>query len=172
MPLPASLAAALATALAATTPWPGPLDQPATPHVIAITDVTRDQDGAAIVATGAGTLDARLNANIAFSKDSATLTAKGQARLTEIASGTKALPAGILAITGYTDDLGSSEHGLALSRRRAAAVAAALAPALPPTVTATVAGKGESDPLVPNTNEAARAQNRRVQVTFTPATAP
>lgn len=168
MPLSASLAAAMTTLLASTITWPGPLEGPATSRVIDIRDVTRDQDGAATVTTGADTLDARLNANVAFTKDSAQLTPPGQTRLAELAATTKTLPAGTLTITGYTDDLGSTEHGLALSRQRADVVANALKASLPPTVTTTVAGKGEADPLVPNTDETARAQNRRVQITFTP----
>jgi outer membrane protein OmpA-like peptidoglycan-associated protein len=108
-----------------------------------------------------------LDSTVLFGKDSAALTARADAVLARVAARLERGGPGKLAIVGYTDDLGSAAHGLALSRARAQAVQHALAPALPaagyPT---TVTGKGESDPLVPNRDEASRRRNRRVEITY------
>jgi peptidoglycan-binding protein ArfA len=69
-------------------------------------------------------------------------------------------------IVGYTDDLGSAQHGLVLSRRRAAAVARVLRPQLDKTdYTFSVSGRAEADPAVPSTSEKNRKLNRRVELT-------
>lgn len=73
--------------------------------------------------------------------------------------------AGRVEVTGYTDNLGTAEHGLDLSRRRAAAVAKVLGPQLPKGVTLVTAGKGEADPVASNDTEAGRRLNRRVTIT-------
>ena len=71
---------------------------------------------------------------------------------------------GSVEVTGYTDNLGSAEHGLDLSRRRAGAVAKALGPQLPKGVRVVTAGKGEADPVADNKTEAGRRLNRRVTI--------
>lgn len=68
-------------------------------------------------------------------------------------------------VQGHTCDLGTKSYNLDLSRRRAQAVVNYLvqkyhlAPAQ-----FTIQGYGDSQPLVPNTSEAQRAQNRRVVI--------
>jgi outer membrane protein OmpA-like peptidoglycan-associated protein len=70
-------------------------------------------------------------------------------------------------ITGYTDDLGSAAHGGDLSRRRAKPVGDVLRRDLPNhDYPFALAGKGETDPAVPNTSEANRKKNRRVVIVF------
>ena len=70
---------------------------------------------------------------------------------------------------GYTDDLGSAQHGLVLSRQRAAAVAGVLRPQLDQTdYPFSVSGRGEADPAVPNDSEKNRKLNRRVELTYRP----
>jgi flagellar motor protein MotB len=77
---------------------------------------------------------------------------------------------GKITIVGYTDDLGSAQHGLVLSRRRAAAVARVLRPNLDEAdYPFSVSGRGEADPAVPNTSEKNRKLNRRVELTYRPA---
>lgn len=71
---------------------------------------------------------------------------------------------------GLTDDLGSAQHGLVLSRRRAAAVARVLRPQLDKSdYPFSVSGRGEADPAVPNTSEKNRKLNRRVELTYRPS---
>jgi outer membrane protein OmpA-like peptidoglycan-associated protein len=73
-----------------------------------------------------------------------------------------------VSITGYTDSIGSPPQNLALSRRRAQAVAAAVTRSRPD-LRVSATGRGEADPVAPNTaggvdNPAGRARNRRVEL--------
>ncbi len=76
-----------------------------------------------------------------------------------------ALTAYIYKIEGHTCDLGSSQYNRDLSRRRAQAVRDFLVRnfGMSPRQFET-AGYGEMQPLVPNTDETARQQNRRVVI--------
>ncbi len=108
-----------------------------------------------------------LDSTVSFGKDSAKITGAARARLQSVAAQLKAQGAGSLAVTGYTDDLGSAAHGRTLSRQRAAAVASVLRGSLPVTgYSFTVVGKGEANPAVPNTSEANRKINRRVVIVY------
>ena len=82
-----------------------------------------------------------------FGKDSATIRPGGAARIAEAVATIRTRDPGRVRIVGYTDDLGSAEHGLVLSRQRATAVAAIVGRELPaaryPLV---VVGRGEADP--------------------------
>jgi outer membrane protein OmpA-like peptidoglycan-associated protein len=108
-----------------------------------------------------------LDATVLFGKDSATIRPGAARRLNEVATTLTSRGPGGVRIVGYTDDLGSAEHGLDLSARRARAVAAALRRDLPAsTYPFSVVGKGEADPAAPNTSEANRKLNRRVVITY------
>jgi len=111
-----------------------------------------------------------LASDVLFATDSATLSPKAQAVLGRAAADVKAAGgAGSMQVIGYTDDTGSTAHNVDLSRRRAAAVAAAIKPMLGAGVQLTTSGKGEADPVAPNTTDEGRALNRRVSVVFAPA---
>lgn len=70
-----------------------------------------------------------------------------------------------LKLEGHTDDTGSSESNYDLSQRRAQAVVNFLrGRGIPQSRFQTVIGKGEDEPVVPNTSNAARAKNRRVVI--------
>jgi outer membrane protein OmpA-like peptidoglycan-associated protein len=77
-----------------------------------------------------------------------------------------------IELIGYTDDTGSDEHNLDLSKKRAEAVRTffskhGLDPAL-----IDVDGKGEADPVADNKTPQGRAKNRRVEIVVTPPAAP
>lgn len=117
---------------------------------------------------GPGTVTVDLAADVLFAIDQATLTAQAGERIRQAAQAvnTGAKP-GVVAITGHTDSTGSDAHNLDLSRRRAAAVAAALRPLVTVAgVTFRIEGKGETEPVAPNTTDRGRQLNRRVGVTF------
>lgn len=166
----ALLACPAATALAdessppVTDPMPRVLNLK--PRVVELRSRESDLSGAATVARRPSRIDVTLNSNVMFAKDSATLLPAATKRLAEVGTELAGRAPGSLTITGYTDDLGSAEHGLVLSRQRAEAVNKALAPHLSG-ISVTVAGKGEADPAVPNKDEKSRAQNRRVELHFT-----
>lgn len=68
-------------------------------------------------------------------------------------------------MVGYACDLGTEEYNLTLSKRRAEAVSKMLSSSKIEILT--ISYKGESEPVVPNTTESNRLQNRRVNLQFT-----
>jgi outer membrane protein OmpA-like peptidoglycan-associated protein len=114
-----------------------------------------------------------LAADVLFRFDSAELTRRARSRIAEAAAKIEADDPSVVRVTGHTDSKGSDAYNLGLSRRRAAAVTAALRAELggaaPPLRTA---GRGETDPVAPNTkpngddNPRGRERNRRVEVAF------
>jgi outer membrane protein OmpA-like peptidoglycan-associated protein len=111
-----------------------------------------------------------LASDVLFATDSATLSPKANAVLARAAADVKAAgEVGTLQVIGYTDNTGSTTHNVDLSKRRAAAVAAAIKPLLGAGVRLPTSGRGEADPVAPNTTVEGRALNRRVSVVFAPA---
>ena len=111
-----------------------------------------------------------LAADVLFAFGKADLAPAATARLAEVVASAKEGEIVSVSIEGYTDSVGDQAANVTLSRQRAEAVLAALAPQLPG-VRFTVTGKGEAQPVVPNTNKdgsdnpAGRAKNRRVVIT-------
>lgn len=126
--------------------------------------------------TSNATVTYALQSEVAFAKDSAKLSAAATARVRAIAAdiNTRHVTSPV-RVFGFTDDLGSSEHGVTLSRQRAQAVyqvlAAALSSAGDSSHTFQVRGYGEDYPIADNSTESGRRQNRRVEITFTPPAA-
>ena|SRR5918997_2980180 len=138
--------------------------------VLDIAVPTSDLGGAARVDESEKQVKVRLSSEVLFGKDSARLRPAVRSRLDELAELLKRRGPGRVTIVGYTDDLGSAQHGLVLSRQRATAVAGVLRPQLDEQdYPFAVSGRGEADPAVPNTNEANRKLNRRVELTYRPA---
>jgi outer membrane protein OmpA-like peptidoglycan-associated protein len=71
-----------------------------------------------------------------------------------------------IVISGHTCDMGSDAYNLALSERRADSVRDFLQQNGLKDVTIRTEGLGESQPRLPNTSEANRSRNRRVDITF------
>jgi outer membrane protein OmpA-like peptidoglycan-associated protein len=99
-------------------------------------------------------------------------TLRGEAR-TALATVIIALEAqkryGTIVVTGYTDDTGSKGYNLALSQRRATVVADFLQRRLTdPKFTVVSQGLGEAHPVLPNTSDTNREQNRRVEIKVPP----
>ncbi|MGW2562433.1 OmpA family protein [Streptomyces sp. NPDC001514] len=108
-----------------------------------------------------------LQAEVLFGKDSAKLSSAANARIQAIADEIKKQDAKKVRVFGFTDNLGSSEHGDVLSKQRADAVHAILAKALSDAgITYEVRGYGEQFPIADNSNEEGRKKNRRVEVSF------
>jgi OOP family OmpA-OmpF porin len=109
-------------------------------------------------------------ADVLFEFDRARLTPEAGATVERLARRIRSAR-GPVRVEGHTDSIGSTAYNRGLSRRRAASVSAALEAALPAGIAIRARGRGESDPVAPNTrggddNPAGRARNRRVTVTF------
>lgn len=107
-----------------------------------------------------------LQAEVLFPKDSSKLNPEGNSRIKAIADEIKAQKAKSVRVFGFTDNLGSYAHGLALSKNRAEIVHEELARSLGPDITFEVRGYSEDYPIADNTSEQGRRKNRRVEVTF------
>lgn len=146
------------------------LDLSSDTAVVDLVVTSERTDGSVTDSVKAGRRTVTLAADVLFAFGSAELTGQAAGRLAEAAAAARG--GGPVAVTGYTDAVGDDASNLALSERRAAAVRDALAPQLPG-VDLTVIGRGEADPVAPNTrpdgsdNPAGRAANRRVTLTTT-----
>jgi outer membrane protein OmpA-like peptidoglycan-associated protein len=101
-----------------------------------------------------------------FDFDADTLRPESGAVLDEVAELARAHPAWKFEIGGHTDSLGAADYNRKLSQRRAAAVVRSLAGRGIDAARLQARGYGATRPLVPEAdgNEAARAQNRRVEL--------
>jgi len=78
-------------------------------------------------------------------------------------------PRSQITVEGHTDSYGGDENNLALSRRRAEAVAAFLTNELQvPAFRISAVGYGETQPIANNDTEQGRARNRRIDVIIEP----
>lgn len=117
-----------------------------------------------------------LDSKVLFPEDRATLSAAARDRLRSVARQIVDSKAnGTVKVDGYTDDQGSAQHGLVLSRQRARAVRGVLTPLVAGSpVRIAIRGLGEANPRVPNADKAGRpipanqAKNRRVEISFAP----
>ena len=114
-----------------------------------------------------GTAELDLDASVLFATDKATLTGAANAVIAEAAKQiTAAGSSRAITVTGHTDSNAGDAYNLALSKRRAAAVAKALAPKIPRGIRITAVGRGETDPIADNGSAPGRALNRRVTITL------
>ncbi|MEU2869345.1 OmpA family protein [Streptomyces olivoreticuli] len=108
-----------------------------------------------------------LQAEVLFDKDSATLGPAADKRIRAIADEVRKRHATALRVFGFTDNLGSAEHGVELSKQRANVVQRQLALDVGSSgVTYQIRGYGEDYPIADNSSEEGRRRNRRVEVSF------
>lgn len=101
---------------------------------------------------------------IFFSLDKATLQPQAELTLAKLAGVLLALPRTAAVINGYTDSSGKPKYNEALSLKRAMSVGEFLSNQGVQPNRLTAVGMGDQNPLVPNTTEEGRAQNRRVEI--------
>lgn len=126
--------------------------------------------------TSNSTVTYALQSEVLFQRDSAVLSPRATSRIQAIATDIAARHVtSPIRVFGFTDNLGSSEHGTVLSKQRAQAVYQVLATELGSAGDAShtfqVRGYGEDYPIADNSSESGRSQNRRVEITFTPPAA-
>jgi OOP family OmpA-OmpF porin len=103
---------------------------------------------------------------IEFHLDSAQLTDQARDALDKVAAalGSRSLDGYCFRIEGHTCDLGTDEHNLSLSSRRAQAAKDYLISRGVDAQRVMVMGFGETAPMVDNASEDLRRKNRRVQI--------
>lgn len=103
--------------------------------------------------------------NVRFNTGKSTITEESMQQLKNMVAIAKAFPTAKFKIGGYTDNTGSAEGNLKLSKDRAAAVAQKLKDmgAAAGSLTGSD-GYGDQYPLADNSTDEGRAQNRRVSV--------
>ena len=101
--------------------------------------------------------------NIHFDLDKATLKAESEPELNNLVDLLTDYPLMHIMIEGHTDDQGTEDYNLKLSDDRAKAVVNYLVGKKIDKERLTWKGYGETRPLKPNTDEAGRAVNRRVE---------
>lgn len=94
------------------------------------------------------------------------ITRDAEATLDEVVKAYQQQRPGLIGVAGFTDRSGPAAVNLAASRRRAEAVKAYLVAHGIPATVITVAGYGESRPIVPTEDGVREVQNRRVEISF------
>jgi OmpA-OmpF porin, OOP family len=103
--------------------------------------------------------------DVTFAFDSAALSDAAKKALDEkVAQTLRDNPAVRIRVIGHTDDVGTEAYNQGLSERRANSVANYLFTRGIVRSRIETAGKGETDPVAPNSVEAGRAANRRVEM--------
>lgn len=101
---------------------------------------------------------------ILFDTDKATLKVESTKQLQHVLTLLKENPALRIEVQGHTDDQGGNDYNLKLSQQRAETVVSYLALFGIDTQRLAPKGLGETKPVMPNTTEEGRSQNRRVEL--------
>lgn len=105
-----------------------------------------------------------LNADALFDTDKSELRPEAIAELDEFGAKAKQLGKQLIYVEGHTDSRASDAYNLALSERRAEAVASYLEQNFG--LTTQTNGKGEGEPVASNDTAEGRQANRRVEITL------
>ncbi|MEV6792376.1 OmpA family protein [Streptomyces sp. NPDC051320] len=135
-------------------------------HVLDIKSVVEDLGGEERREDTNSDVTFALQAEVLFAKDSPKLNPEARSRIKAIADEAVAQHATKVRVFGFTDNLGSYEHGKVLSKRRADAVQQELAKSLSSDVTFDIRGYSEDYPIASNDTEEGRTKNRRVEISF------
>lgn len=109
-------------------------------------------------------LNKNIRVNFALGKADVVSTPEVEKNIDFIIKFLRNNPDRILVVVGHTCDLGKPEKNVDLSKRRAEAMKAVLVErGCNPSNIETI-GKGPYEPLVPNTSEANRKKNRRIEI--------
>ncbi|MGH7711377.1 MAG: OmpA family protein [Gemmatimonadaceae bacterium] len=119
--------------------------------------------GAIVERVGEG-IQVTFESGLLFEFDSDVVKGSAQSNLTTLAKSLDQYPKSNLLIVGHTDSVGTHAYNEDLSRRRAQAAANALATDGVARSRLQTMGLGETEPVNMANTDAARAQNRRVEV--------
>lgn len=106
----------------------------------------------------------KINRTVLFDAGSAELSPDAQSSLTGLSINLKSNPKINLAITGYTDSLGTAAYNMALSVERAEKVKSYLVTTGIESKRITTQGKGATEQIASNTTQEGREKNRRAVI--------
>ncbi len=106
--------------------------------------------------------------NITFKTDSADINSSFYSVLNSVAKVLNKYSNSTVMVSGHTDNTGSAEYNLNLSRERAQSVASYLQGQGVKSSRFEVLGLGSSNPIASNDTANGRAQNRRVEIKIIP----
>lgn len=101
---------------------------------------------------------------ILFPFNSADVLPAGRENLRQLAQSLQRYPGTEVLIVGHTDNVGTDAYNMTLSQRRADSAKGYLVSMGIPADRIRTAGRGESEPIASNEDEAGRQQNRRVEI--------
>jgi outer membrane protein OmpA-like peptidoglycan-associated protein len=122
-----------------------------------------DEDGCPDEVPGKLTGVTGVMPGITFETNSAKITRESRPTLDETVKVLKENPKYDVTIEGHTDDTGSREHNVALSQKRADAVADYLVKHGVPRERVHTRGRGPDKPVADNSTAEGRAKNRRIE---------
>ena len=126
-------------------------------------EIAQNIPGATVERVGEG-IQVTFASGLLYDFDSDRVRSDAAANLRTLAQSLDKYPDTELLIVGHTDDKGTDAYNLDLSQRRATAAATYLVSQGVSRSRIRPVGRGESEPKVENTDEAARQQNRRVEI--------
>ena len=121
-------------------------------------------------ADGGQSILVNLPDGVTFDVDSSSLKPEFRTVLNDIAASMKQYPDSLIDVYGHTDSTGSDSYNMALSERRASAVANYLVMQGVAASRIRSQGLGETMPVASNDTEQGRALNRRVEIKIVPIT--
>jgi outer membrane protein OmpA-like peptidoglycan-associated protein len=126
-------------------------------------EIEQDLQGATVERVGEG-IKITFNSGLLFDVNKATLRDASKAELAKLAQILNKYPDTNILVEGHTDNTGSEEYNLELSRQRAQSVENYLASLNVNPTRFTIMGYGESQPIATNQTAEGRQQNRRVDL--------
>jgi outer membrane protein OmpA-like peptidoglycan-associated protein len=126
-------------------------------------EMQRDIKGAEIQRIGEG-IKITFDSGILFDVDKSDLRTISKTSLAELAKILNKYPDTNILIEGHTDNTGSNDHNMILSKDRAQSVALYLATSEVKSARFSITGYGEMQPIVTNDTPAGQQKNRRVDI--------
>jgi outer membrane protein OmpA-like peptidoglycan-associated protein len=126
-------------------------------------EMQRDLEGAEIQRIGEG-IKITFDSGILFDIDKSDLRPVSETNLAKLAKILNKYPDTNILIEGHTDNTGTNDYNMALSKDRAQSVSQYLATVEVKSARFSIAGYGETQPIVTNDSPEGRQKNRRVDI--------
>ncbi len=122
----------------------------------------------AVAAIG-GAVRLNIDSSVLFDTAEFKLKESATSELEKLLEGVKEIPKGTIIVEGHTDNVGSPQSNLKLSKNRANEVSVYLKSNLPDDYNYSIKGYGETRPVAPNDSDENKQKNRRVEILIIPS---